>query len=90
MELVTEHRQNNKQFYFIPHHAVFKESSGPTKLGVVLDCKAKPQNGLYLNNTILVGPCIQQDFWTNVEKLKRSLRVMMSDKPKDVQIIWIC
>lgn len=27
MELVTGQLQNNKQFYYIPHHAVFKESS---------------------------------------------------------------
>lgn len=52
----------------------------------MFDCTAKSQNGLYFNNTLLVGPCIRQDLLTNVEKLKRSRRVMVSDKSKDVQI----
>ena len=45
--------------FYLPHHAVFKESSTTTKLRVVFDASAKTTTGVSLNDTLLVGPTIQ-------------------------------
>lgn len=44
---------------YLPHHAVFKESSTTTKLRVVFDGSAPTSTGISLNDTLLVGPTIQ-------------------------------
>ncbi|XP_058465271.1 uncharacterized protein LOC131438898 [Malaya genurostris] len=47
--------------YYIPHHAVYKASSSTTKTRVVFDASAKTTTGLSLNDTLLVGPTVQND-----------------------------
>ncbi|XP_050293840.1 uncharacterized protein LOC126734311 [Anthonomus grandis grandis] len=47
--------------YYLPHHAVLKESSLTTKLRVVFDASAKTDTGLSLNDIQYVGPTIQRD-----------------------------
>ena len=47
-----------RQFY-LPMHAVFKESSSSTKIRVVFDGSAVTTSGRSLNNTLLVGPQLQ-------------------------------
>lgn len=42
--------------YFIPHHAVVKESSTTTKVRVVFDALSKSSNGVALNEIMLIGP----------------------------------
>ena len=45
--------------FYLPMHAVFKESSSSTKLRVVFDGSAATTSGLSLNQALLVGPTIQ-------------------------------
>ena len=45
--------------YYLPHHAVFKESSTTTKLRVVFDGSAKTSSGVSLNDILLIGPVLQ-------------------------------
>jgi hypothetical protein len=40
---------SNKLIFFLPHHAVFKESSATTKTRVVFDASAKGTTGVSLN-----------------------------------------
>lgn len=47
--------------FYIPHHCVLKPESTTTKLRVVFDASAKSSSGLSLNDTLHVGPTIQQD-----------------------------
>ncbi|XP_022160658.1 uncharacterized protein LOC111026817 [Myzus persicae] len=47
--------------YFIPHHAVLKRDGDVSKLRVVFDASAKSSSGLFLNDTLCVGPKLQSD-----------------------------
>ena len=49
------------QDYFIPHHAVIRESSVTSKIRIVYDASMKTDSGLSLNDTQYVGPTIQND-----------------------------
>ena len=51
---------NATMHFYMPHHAVSKESSTTTKLRVVFDGSAKTTTGVSLNDTLMVGPTIQQ------------------------------
>jgi len=67
MQLVPEEENGSydntsaKLIFFLPHHAVFKESSTTTKNQVVFDASAKSSTGVSLNDMLMVGPTIQQD-----------------------------
>ena len=45
--------------YYLPMHAVFKDSSSSTKLRVVFDGSATATSGTSLNQALLVGPTLQ-------------------------------
>ncbi|XP_076392692.1 uncharacterized protein LOC105661897 [Megachile rotundata] len=89
------------QGYYLPHHAVLKQCSVTTKLRVVFDASAKTSNGLSLNDTLLVGPTIQDDIFTlivrfrsynyvltaDVEKMYRQVRVHQNDALYQ-KILW--
>lgn len=47
--------------YYLPHHAVIKESSLTTKLRVVFDGSAITSNGKSLNDNLHKGPKLHQD-----------------------------
>ena len=44
--------------YYLPMHAVYKDSSSTTKLRVVFDASAKSNNGTLLNDILMVGPTL--------------------------------
>nr|XP_033322446.1 uncharacterized protein LOC117218272 [Megalopta genalis] len=45
--------------FFLPHHALMKETSMTTKLRVVFDGSAKTDTGISLNEVLMVGPTKQ-------------------------------
>ena len=47
------------QHYYLPMHAVFKQSSTSTKIRVVFDGSAATTTGISLNQSLLAGPTIQ-------------------------------
>ena len=52
-------RKSPKDFFYLPMHAVRKESSTTTKIQAVFDASAKSSTGIIsLNDTLLVGPTI--------------------------------
>ena len=65
IEEVPPEEINNgcEDHYYLPHHAVFKESSTTTKLRVVFDGSAKSSNGISLNETLMVGPTLQPNLF---------------------------
>jgi hypothetical protein len=52
--------------YYLPHHAVFKETSSTTKTRVVFDGSAKTSIGVSLNDILQVGPTVQPDLYSIV------------------------
>ncbi|XP_044585982.1 uncharacterized protein LOC123266020 [Cotesia glomerata] len=50
--------------YYLPHHAVMKETSLTTKVRVVFDGSLKTSSGVSLNDVLYTGPTIQPDLFT--------------------------
>lgn len=63
MEVVPIEEVNAPDTYYIPHHAVFKDSSTTTKLRVVFDASATTSTGNSLNDCMMVGPTLQDGIW---------------------------
>jgi len=63
-------QQSKQPCYFLPHHAVFKETSTTTKTRVVFDGSAKTSTGLSLNDILQVGPTVQPDLYSIVLRFR--------------------
>lgn len=59
MYAIDDQPGDPSQSFFIPHHAVLKESSETTKLRTVFNASAKSTNGISLNDTQMAGPMLQ-------------------------------
>ncbi|XP_067208530.1 uncharacterized protein [Linepithema humile] len=59
MEVVPEDETNTRQFYYLPHHPVFKKDSG--KIRVVFNGSQKDARGASLNSFLHAGPKLQKD-----------------------------
>jgi len=57
-----EQRNNDTPRYYIPHHAILKNDSITTKLRVVFDASCDTDTGVSLNDCLIVGLNLQQDF----------------------------
>ena len=66
MEVIPQEEINkpSNEVYYLPHHCVFKEDSTTTKLRVVFDGSAKTSNGVSLNESLMIGPVVQNDLFT--------------------------
>ncbi|GFY15551.1 DUF1758 domain-containing protein [Trichonephila clavipes] len=62
MELVPKNDYAKREAYYLPHHAVLRDSS-TTKLRVVFDASAKSTSGYSLNDILMVGPRVQRDVY---------------------------
>ncbi|XP_075227514.1 uncharacterized protein LOC142327976 [Lycorma delicatula] len=72
----------DSEVFYLPHHAVFKETSLTTKLRVVFDGSAKSSNGLSLNDTLMIGPTVQQDLFSIILRFRVHNYVITSDITK--------
>jgi len=87
--------------YFLPHHAVFKETSTTGKTRVLFDGSTKTSNGLSLNDILQVGPTLQPEFYSivlpfkthqvcftaDITKMYRQIKVYPLDR--DLQrVLW--
>ncbi|XP_063989949.1 uncharacterized protein LOC135169143 [Diachasmimorpha longicaudata] len=87
--------------YYLPHHAVIKESSMTTKVRVVFDGSSRTSNGISLNETLMIGPTIQDDLFSlilrfrchqyvltgDIEKMYRQFLIHPDDR-KYQRILW--
>lgn len=54
----TDLNKSSDNVFYLPIHAVYKQSSTTTKVRAVFDASAKSTNGVSLNDTLLKGPTI--------------------------------
>lgn len=86
MELVTD---NPTKQYFLPHHAVVKETSTTTKLRVVFDASAKTSTGYSLNDCLCVGPVIQPELFDLLVRWRRFEFAMSADIEKMYRMMYV-
>ncbi|XP_054087607.1 uncharacterized protein LOC128922101 [Zeugodacus cucurbitae] len=89
------------KMYYMPHHAVVKETSQTTKLRVVFNASMKSTSGNSLNDALMVGPQLQQDLFSilvrfrthrfgiiaDIEKMYRQVYVAKEDTDYQ-RIVW--
>jgi hypothetical protein len=73
---------SNKLIFFLPHHAVFKESSITTKTRIVFDASTKGTTGVSLNDMLMVGPTFQQDLISSALRFRMHVYAVTADIPK--------
>lgn len=81
MEKITEHGCS-RIGYYLPHHPVIKENSLTTKVRVVFDASLKTSTRVSLNDTLMIGPTIQEDLWNIILRFRIWLYVMSADAEK--------
>ncbi|XP_011877310.1 PREDICTED: uncharacterized protein LOC105567228, partial [Vollenhovia emeryi] len=68
--------------FYMPHHAVVKESSCTTKLRVVVDASAKSNNNTSLNDLLMTGPTIQDTLFAYLIRFRKYRYVITADIEK--------
>lgn len=81
MDLISEEQIILPAFY-LPHHAVIKESSLTTKTRVVFDASAKSSSGLSLNDVLMCGPTVQDDLFSILTRFRKHQFVLSADIEK--------
>lgn len=78
----TELTIDSPHGYYIPHHAVFRDSSATTRLRVVFNASCRTSNGASLNNHLLIGPKLQTDLTTLIMQWRQFRYVYLADIAK--------
>ncbi|XP_022814033.1 uncharacterized protein LOC111347879 [Spodoptera litura] len=101
MRELTKSEEQNEHAVYLPHHAVVRNDKDTTKVRVVFDAFCKGNNGLSLNDDLMIGPRLQPDLrhlligWrthriclvSDIVKMYRMVRV--ADHHTDFQrIVW--
>ncbi|XP_062553177.1 uncharacterized protein LOC134218260 [Armigeres subalbatus] len=82
MKKLVDPVDDDQPHCYIPHHAVFKESSTTTKVRVVFDASCKTSSGYSLNDTLLVGPVVQEDLLSIVLRFRIHCVAVVADVEK--------
>ncbi|XP_055905489.1 uncharacterized protein LOC129940981 [Eupeodes corollae] len=75
--------------YFLPHHAVMKESSSTTKLRIVFDASCKTSDGTSLNDHLFIGPRLQDDIFDHISRFRKHKIAFTADINKMYRQIWV-
>ncbi|XP_055590095.1 uncharacterized protein LOC129742245 [Uranotaenia lowii] len=82
-ELQSEaNAMDQPKVFYLPHHAVMKESSTTTKVRVVFDASARTDSGYSLNDVLLKGPVIQDDILNLLVRFRRHQVALVGDVEK--------
>ncbi|XP_045471824.1 uncharacterized protein LOC123678716 [Harmonia axyridis] len=75
--------------YFLPHHAVIKNTSITIRTRIVFDASAKSDNGISLNDVQYVGPTLQDDLFSILLRFRQHKFVLNADISKMYRQILI-
>lgn len=89
MQEVSEDDDNQILECYLPHHPVIKESSTTTKVRVVFDGSARTSTGKSLNDSLLVGPVVQDDIVTIVVRFRQFPVALVADAEKMYRQVWM-
>lgn len=101
MTPIQDEEECDMKVYYLPHHPVIKESSSTTKVRVVFDGSVRTSSGFSLNDSLLVGPVVQDELLSlvlrfrkfpialvaDIEKMYRQVSMNPSDRPLQ-RILW--
>ena len=76
-----------KEMYYLPMHAVTKESSTSTKLRVVFDASAQASNGFSLNDSLPVGPTLHHKLETTLLRFRTYPVALTADISKMYRVV---
>ncbi|XP_067208500.1 uncharacterized protein [Linepithema humile] len=79
----------NDTGYYMPHHAVLKETSNTTKVRAVFDASAKTNNGTSLNEMLFAGPTIQNNLVSHLLRFRTYRYVITADIEKMFRQVWL-
>ena len=82
MKRLTGPVDDSTRHYYLPHHAVVKESSTTTKVRVVFDASCKTSSGYSLNDKLLVGPVVQDDLFSIILRFRLHAIALTADVEK--------
>ncbi|XP_018310912.1 uncharacterized protein, partial [Mycetomoellerius zeteki] len=82
MRELTDPVDNAWPHFYMPHHCVIKAASSTTRLRVVFDASCKSSTGISLNNTLMVGPVLQQELISILLRFRTNKYVLTSDIEK--------
>lgn len=80
---------SNGNYYYLPHHAVVKETSQTIKVRVVFDASAKTTNGKSLNDILAQGAAIQSELFDVVLRFRYHMLVIIADIEKMFRQVMI-
>ena len=95
MTLVAENKDSmvrthaNTPAYYLPHHAVFKTDSSTTKTRIVFNASFKTTSSLSLNDTLMVGPVVQDNLLNHILKFRRHPVAITGDIAKMYRMFLI-
>ncbi|XP_072377760.1 uncharacterized protein [Diabrotica undecimpunctata] len=75
--------------YYLPYHGAFKQNSITTKLRVVFDGSATIDTGISLNDTLMVGPKLQYNFFDILLRFRKYSVVMGADIVKTYRQVQV-
>lgn len=82
MEQVSSNQNEKDTVYYLPHHAVLRPDKSSTKLRVVFDASAQSSSNVSLNDTLLIGPNVQQSLFEIILRFRKHKFVFCSDISK--------
>ena len=79
---LIENANSAERGFYLPHHAVIKSDSLTTKIRVVFDGSAKTSSGISLNDSLMVGPTIQEDLFSLLSRFRTHKYALTADIEK--------
>lgn len=81
--------QNITNCYYIPHHAIVKNTTEGSKIRVVFDASMKTSNKRSSNDNLLIGPNLQKELFLLLLKFRTYNYVISADIQKMYRNIFV-